>query len=207
MVCKVCSAKIIKKVNESQKCFEARKYCSQKCFGKTLVKLPSVKQIEKKKRKEERAGYSTRNYSHPIYDAWRNMKRRCYGNYANSKIYKNYGGRGIEVCQEWKDDFNSFLKWSLKNSWMQGLTIDRINNDGNYEPNNCRWVSRIEQLSNRRNSIYITYNGETKTEKEWAKLLNISYTAFRKRIKNWGNLTKVMNEPIDTSKIRYKKTN
>lgn len=83
-----------------------------------------------------------------LYKVWQGMKTRCY----NGKFiyYKNYGGRGISICDEWKCNFLTFYKWAINNGYQEGLTIDRTNNDGNYEPNNCRWVTRAEQNRNQR---------------------------------------------------------
>lgn len=138
-------------------------------------------------------GYCTREYTHPLYDAWRNIKRRCY--YSNSKYFKNYGGRGIIVCDEWLHDFNVFLSWALSSGWEYGLTIDRTDNDGNYEPNNCRWITRREQLLNRRNNHLVTYRGITKTITEWAEHLGIHKSTFAKRLKNWS-IDRAFNEPV-----------
>lgn len=82
-----------------------------------------------------------------LYRIWHNMKNRCF--YTKDKHFNDYGGRGITVCDEWKNDFESFKKWSLSNGYSDELTIDRINNDGNYEPSNCRWVTMKEQCKNR----------------------------------------------------------
>ena len=78
------------------------------------------------------------------------MKTRCY----NPKFiyYNNYGGRGIKICDEWLNDFGKFYDWTINNGYKEGLTIDRINNDGNYEPSNCRWITRAEQNRNQRKS-------------------------------------------------------
>lgn len=83
-----------------------------------------------------------------LYRIWHNMKNRCF--YTNSNCFDDYGGRGIKVCDEWKNSFEKFQDWSMSNGYSDNLTIDRINNDGNYEPSNCRWVSMKEQCSNRR---------------------------------------------------------
>lgn len=77
------------------------------------------------------------------------MKQRCY--YQKHKAYKNYGGRGITVCEEWKNSSKAFFEWALANGYEEHLTLDRIENDGNYEPSNCRWVSQREQCNNKRN--------------------------------------------------------
>lgn len=87
---------------------------------------------------------------HTLYRRWSNMKTRCYNE--NTKDYKYYGGRGIRVCDEWLDDFMKFYSWSIGHGFSDDLTIDRKNNDGNYEPNNCRWVSMKEQNQNKRNT-------------------------------------------------------
>lgn len=83
-----------------------------------------------------------------LYKVWGGMKTRCYN--PNFMYYCNYGGRGIAICKEWKDDFSNFYKWAISNGYREGLTIDRINNDGNYEPSNCRWITRAEQNRNQR---------------------------------------------------------
>lgn len=83
-----------------------------------------------------------------LYSIWHDMKNRCF--YQKDKSFEDYGGRGITVCEEWKNSFESFRDWSLLNGYSDNLTIDRINNDGNYDPSNCRWVTMKEQCSNRR---------------------------------------------------------
>lgn len=85
---------------------------------------------------------------HPLYSVWKSMKHRCYNK--RNKNYHNYGGRGISVCNDWKDTPNSFIDWGMANGYSQGLEIDRENNDGNYEPGNCRFVSGTENNRNRR---------------------------------------------------------
>lgn len=95
---------------------------------------------------------SVRNTTHGlsktrIYRIWRDMKNRCF--YSKDKHFKDYGGRGITICDEWKNSFESFYKWSDANGYSEKLTIDRIDNDGNYEPSNCRWITMKEQCQNR----------------------------------------------------------
>ncbi len=105
-----------------------------------------------------------------IYWAWKSIKQRCQN--PSYKAYRNYGGRGISVCQEWQS-FEPFLKWSLENGYTQGLDIDRIDNNGNYCPENCRWVSRKENINNRRNTAELTIDGIKKPRTEWECLANL----------------------------------
>lgn len=119
-----------------------------------------------------------------IYRIWSGMKDRCCN--PNSKYWKNYGGRGISVCDDWKTSFESFYEWSMDNGYTQELTLDRVNNDGNYEPSNCRWATMKEQSNNKRTNHYLTYKGETHTIQEWGELLGINPRIIHQRIYyNW----------------------
>lgn len=121
---------------------------------------------------------------HPVYNIWQHMKKRCYNK--NCLDYKDYGGRGITVCDEWKDDFRSFYDWSMANGWEKGLYIDRINNDGNYEPSNCRWTTMTVQANNTRRIHAITYNGKTQSMMDWCEELDLDYYCTRSRINNYN---------------------
>lgn len=101
------------------------------------------------------------------------MRWRCYGETSNS--YKNYGNRGIELCKEWYESFNAFFEWSVNNGYKYGLTIDRMDNDGIYSPDNCRWTTAKNQARNRRSSIIIEYHGEKKSLPEWCDELQLPY--------------------------------
>lgn len=96
-----------------------------------------------------------------IYRIWSQMKRRC--DLPTAVSYPNYGGRGISVCKEWSDDYVSFKNWSLENGYEDNLTIDRTNNDGNYEPDNCRWTTRTVQANNRSTNRIVEYEGKKYT--------------------------------------------
>lgn len=125
-----------------------------------------------------------------IYRTWCNMKGRCYRKTA--KRYNLYGGRGIKVCDEWKNSFIAFYDWALNNGYQDNLTIDRINVNGNYEPSNCRWVSNLEQQSNRSNNRFITYNNMTKTLSEWARIYNLNFKTLQKRIDEGWSVEKAL---------------
>ena len=101
-----------------------------------------------------------------LYRAWKNMRTRCES--PKNKHYQNYGGRGIFVCAEWQD-FAAFQDWALSSGYDDSLTIERIDNDGNYEPHNCCWVTLAEQHLNKRTNHLLTAFGETKTITEWAR--------------------------------------
>ena len=117
-----------------------------------------------------------------LYNIWCGMKRRC--NNANDERYPVYGGRGINVCDEWSEDFSAFREWALHNGYNDTLTIDRIDANRGYEPDNCRWTSQLEQVRNRTITFTYTFRGETKPVAEWAKLKNIPYTTLAWRVKN-----------------------
>lgn len=120
-----------------------------------------------------------------IYSIWCNMIYRCYSEKDNS--YIRYGGRGITVCDEWKKDFMSFYKWALGNGYKENLTIDRIDNNGNYEPSNCQWVTMQEQGLNRRNNRIIEYKGEKHCITEWAQKIGVKpNTLLYRFIRGWS---------------------
>jgi hypothetical protein len=139
-------------------------------------------------------GFDFNNASHHrIYTIWFDMKRRCYQ--PQNKRYYRYGGRGITVCDEWLD-FQSFFDWSLANGYRDDLTIDRADTDGDYSPQNCRWVNWKTQANNKANNHYITYQGKTQTMMEWSEELNISYTTLRRRFNLGWDVKKAFNRPI-----------
>ena len=118
-----------------------------------------------------------------LYVAWSHMRQRC--NNPSNKEYRNYGARGISICEEW-DEFINFYNWAMANGYEKTLTIDRIDNDGNYEPNNCRWVTMAVQESNKRTNHYIEFNGEKMTMSQCAKMNGVSINAFRYHVCNLG---------------------
>lgn len=140
-------------------------------------------------------GFSYENPSHlRLYRIWFDMKRRCYQK--QNKRWDKYGGRGIKVCPEWVNDFQAFFDWSMAHGYADCLTIDRINMDGDYSPDNCRWADKFQQANNRSNNHYITYRGKTKTMMEWSKEIGMSYTTLRRRINSGWNVNEAFERPI-----------
>lgn len=115
-----------------------------------------------------------------LYSVWNAMKTRC-----RNKNNKDYGGRGITFCDEWKD-YTNFRNWAMANGYKDNLEIDRIDNNGNYEPSNCRWVTRRENLNNRRVTALVTYNGKTQGLAEWARELGVKHSTLYYRIYKRG---------------------
>ena len=116
-----------------------------------------------------------------IYRVWCAMKERC--NNPHNKRYKNYGSRGISVCDSWSKSFMCFDKWAKGAGYKEGLTLDRINNDGNYCPENCRWITRREQNRNYSRNHKITYNGETLCISDMADKYGVNRATVLFRIK------------------------
>lgn len=119
---------------------------------------------------------------HNLYKRWKQIKSRC-SDINNSK----YGGRGIKVANEWLDDYHSFYNWSILNGYSENLEIDRIDNNGNYSPQNCRWVTKEINSNNKRNTILILLNGENMGLKKACRILNVKYKLVWDRIfkLNW----------------------
>lgn len=111
------------------------------------------------------------------YGVWESIKKRCLD--TKNRSYKNYGGRGITICDEWKNNFLSFLK--DMGEAPEKCVIDRIDNDKSYEPGNCRWITQKENCRNKRNNIYLTFSGEKRLLVEWAEIFQVSESLFRKR--------------------------
>jgi len=114
-----------------------------------------------------------------LYRVWEGMHERCRD--IKNVSYPRYGGRGITVCPEW-NDYIEFRDWALKNGYKEGVSIDRIDNNGNYEPSNCRWVELSVQSQNKRSNRHITINGETLTHSEWEKKLGLTRGVIYSRI-------------------------
>lgn len=120
-----------------------------------------------------------------LYKIWQHMKGRCDN--PNSDNYKYYGGRGIKYCDQWKT-FDPFKEWSERNGYNDYLTIDRIDVNGNYEPENCRWVTMTEQLKNTRKCVLLSHYGETHTLRDWAKIMGVNPKTLSTRYRKGVNI-------------------
>lgn len=138
-----------------------------------------------------------------LYRIWALMKSRCEN--PNVKSYEIYGGRGIQVCAEWNNNFESFQEWAKKTGYSDSMTIERIDNDKGYSPENCTWISKSEQSKNRRSCILIEYNGKTQNLTEWCKELGIDYKRVNNRMKKLGMPFEVaISKPVEVSKRNMK---
>ena len=136
-----------------------------------------------------RHGFSRKKSKERLYKTWANMKSRC--NNPNTKSYSDYGGRGIKICDEWNNDFISFKNWALSNGYTDKLTIDRIDNNKGYYPENCRWVGKDIQGINKRNCINITYKGKTQTISQWSRETGINQATIKYRYSHGYSLEKI----------------
>lgn len=156
------------------------------CYGK-----------EKVSQAVKKHGLSSSN----LFFIWSAMKQRCLN--PKDKNYKDYGGRGITVCSEWLNPEN-FYKWAIANAYKKGLSIDRIDVNGNYEPLNCRWATPKEQMRNTRKNHLITYKEQTKCLAEWAEIINIKSQILYKRLKRGWSIEKALETPLMVNKYKFK---
>ena len=119
-----------------------------------------------------------------LYRIWANMIQRCTNPKKDNYLF--YGGRGIAVCDEWREDFVSFRDWAIANGYADNLTLERIDNNGNFEASNCKWETHLEQCNNTRRNHRITFRGETHTIAEWSRIVGIKYDTLERRINAHG---------------------
>ena len=129
------------------------------------------------------------------------MRQRCYNQ--NCHDYRWYGDKGVSVCAEW-DDYQKFQDWALSSGYNEGLTIDRIDSNGDYEPDNCRWISIVDQQNNKNNNRLITYNGETMSITDWSRRTGISRAVIANRLYHNWTPEEIFTTPL-RSKARLKK--
>lgn len=141
-----------------------------------------------------------------LHNIWRSMRARCYN--PNNKGYKNYGGRGIVVCDEWRESFVPFREWAINSGYTEEhdgrnkkFTIERINVNGNYEPSNCRWATAKEQANNKSCNHIFEYNGEAHTLAEWSDIRNIPYhTLYKRLVKDGWSAEKALTKDFRTNR-------
>ena len=128
-----------------------------------------------------------------LYSIWKNMRRRCSN--PHCAYYHSYGGRGISVCAEWHK-YENFRDWALTHGYKDGLTIDRIDNDRNYAPDNCRWATMKQQSNNTRTNRVIAHNGESHTLTEWSDIVGIRFATLWDRLDNGWSIERALTEPV-----------
>lgn len=128
-----------------------------------------------------------------LYRVWDGIIQRCYNK--NAKNYHNYGGRGISMLDEWRNDFSSFEQYCLANGWVHGLQIDRIDNNDGYYPYNIRFVTRKQNLRNKRTNHMITFNGETLCQVDWCKRYNIDDSTLWRRLTSGWSVEDALTKP------------
>lgn len=141
-----------------------------------------------------------------LYRIWNDMRTRCNKEYSDS--FNDYGGRGIKVCAEWdntNDGFQNFCDWSMSNGYSQNLTIDRIDNDGNYEPGNCRWVTQYEQNRNKRTNRYLEVNGQKKIMSDVAKEYGINVKTLQGRLDRGYSIKEALEKELPNKRLIYYK--
>ena len=129
-----------------------------------------------------------------LYNIWGCMVQRCYND--KTPCYNLYGGRGITICEEWRCDFGAFYDWAMKHGYKDDLTIDRIENNKGYSPDNCRWITAKEQGNNRSTNRYLEFNGERHTISEWGELLGIDSETIASRLRRGWSIEKTLSKEI-----------
>ena len=145
--------------------------------------------------KECRSRYTHNKSKTRLYRIWRNMRNRCY--WKKHPQFYLWGGKGVIVCDEWKNNFLNFYNWAINNGYNETMTIDRIDGDGDYCPENCRWVSMKEQANNTKNVRFFEYNGERGTIWFFSKKYNVSEKLMRSRIQQGWTIK----DAIETKKL------
>lgn len=182
--------------------------CACKCGNTTIVRTSSLKNGHTKScgclNKEIVRETFTKHglYQHRIYSIYQHMIERCY--HENVHEYKNYGQRGITVCDSWRNSFEAFSEWAFSNGYSDELTLDRIDVNGNYCPENCRWTTTKIQGNNRRNNRILEFNGESHTMSEWADKLGFSYNLVDSRIFRGWSVERTLTTPC---LVNYRRPN
>lgn len=188
--------------------FKSTWWCQCSCENKT-IKIIVGTELSKRntqscgcliieKNKARQIDNGLRSPDNRVYRIYRGMKDRCYNE--NGKDYSHYGGRGITICEEWLNDFSEFYKWAAHAGYKDNLTIDRIEVDKNYSPDNCRWTTTAVQNKNKTTSIKVIYNNQEWILKDLVDMLGLtdSYDTIKQRIviHNW-DVEKAIHKPIE----------
>lgn len=165
---------VIKRSENNTNAGKPKYLCQCECGGTTTVDGRDLRRGRTQSCGCNKEKYGSKLLEKKLYAVWSYMRTRV--NNLNCKDYPNYGGRGIKICLEWENDFLVFQSWALHNGYRpdSNLTLDRKDNDGNYEPDNCRWVTMLEQARNKRNNVWLEYDGITLTATEWARKLSVN---------------------------------
>ena len=134
-----------------------------------------------------------------LYNIWSGMRKRC--NNENSDAYHNYGGRGIKVCKEWGESFEVFYKWAIEKGYRNDLSIDRIDVNKGYCPENCRWADRVTQANNTRFNLYIEFRGKIQSAEMWGKELGFPRGLISRRLRKGWDIERALTEPVHTEFI------
>lgn len=189
---------------------KAKWLCRCDCGNYKVIRSCNIRENSKTKScgcykreylKRTKHSYKHGMYGTRVYKEWVSMKCRCYTESHTS--YKNYGGRGIRVCEEWLNDFLSFYTWAIENGYSDELTLDRIDVNGNYCPENCRWVTQKEQARNKRNNRFINYKGVEHTGSEWSELLGSKdrHLVYDRIDRGWS-IEDAVTKPLKTKTVK-----
>lgn len=187
--------KVIERAENHSSTKSAQWLCECECGTKRIIRASILKSGKSKS-----CGCHKNDYNRihggkgtRLYEIWRHMIYRCEN--PENQAYEKYGGRGITVCDEWHD-FVCFREWAMENGYKETLSIDRIDNNKGYCPDNCRWATSEMQMNNRRMCNVLEFNGEKLTLSQWAKKTGIPRSTLLNRIKRGWNIEKVLTEPI-----------
>lgn len=176
--------------------------CKCKCGNKKSIRRDALikgKTVScgcyKRKISTKHGGYQTR-----LYNIWQAMKKRCSSNKKHNDKWESYGGRGITIHEDWINSFEIFREWAIASGYEDGLSIERMDVDGNYEPSNCTWANAKEQALNRRNNRLVTIDGRTQSITQWADELGINRATVNSRVNilGWNEIEAL------TTKVRKK---
>lgn len=179
---------VVEETADRTKCGEVKYLCLCDCGNTKIVAGTSLRYGKTKscgclsaESTSERARTHGKSKTR-IYKIWAGLRDRCSN--PNRHEFADYMGRGITVCKEWEDDFQAFYDWSMANGYSEKLTIDRIDNDGPYSPDNCRWTTRKAQSDNTRLTVHITVDGETKNITDWANTIGVARSTISRHVKS-----------------------